>query len=71
MMLTDADLFCATCQAYVHVFLERCPACGTARDSRVADAGADPDIGLVRLADDPVLRRKLTHLLDGYALTAP
>ena len=71
MTMTEADLFCPTCQGYVHVFLERCPACGSARGSRVAGARSDPALGLVAVADDPLLRRKLTHLIDGYALTAP
>jgi Short C-terminal domain len=71
MTMTEADIFCPTCQAYVHVFLERCPACGAARSSLAPAVRAEAAVGLVKLADDAVLRRKLTHLLDGYALTAP
>jgi len=71
MTMTEADVFCPACQAYVHAFLERCPACGAARKPRLDEAAADPRLGLEALAADPVLRRKLTHLIDGYALTAP
>ena len=71
MVMTEADLFCPACGGYVHVFLDRCPACGAARESRLAEVARDPALGLEKLAEDPGLRRKVTHLLDGYALTAP
>ncbi len=38
------DLFCARCGSYVHSFLDRCPACGTARTSLFEAAVAGEDI---------------------------
>jgi len=71
MTIREAELFCPTCHGYVHVLLERCPACGAARHSRLGEVAADPALGLVTLAEDGDLRRAATRLLDLYALTAP
>jgi len=71
MAISETDLFCPTCKGYVHPFLEACPACGAARRSHVDDVVGDPDLGIAAVVADPGTQRRITHIINGYALTAP
>ena len=69
MTIDVDDLFCAGCGGYVHLFLDRCPACGAAHPSRYDEVLANPGGSRLALTDDPSVRhaadeidRKYTHL---------
>ena len=59
MELHLRDVFCPTCDSYVHPFLDRCPACGADRTSRYDAAFADSDPDVPSLLDDPALEAAL------------
>ncbi len=67
MWLTLDDLQCPECGASVHPLLDRCPACGTARASRLDDAAAGP-IGAVRLLESPETQRMARNLTLRYTM---
>jgi hypothetical protein len=69
MSISIADLFCGTCGAYAHLFLDACPTCGAPRASRLEDARRGVDPGVSRLAVDPTMRDRAERLLRTTALT--
>jgi len=68
MRLKVDDLFCHSCQSYVHPFLDRCLACGEARRSRFDEALGDADGP--SLLDDPELLTKGRETIRAYDLIA-
>jgi len=68
MRLKVDDLFCRSCQSYVHPFLDRCLACGEERPSRFEEAAGDADGP--SLLDDPELLTKGRETIRAYDLIA-
>ncbi len=55
MQLALADLMCETCLGYVHPFFDRCPGCGTRRQSHYADVLGGADVGAASMPGDPAV----------------
>ncbi len=68
MQLVVDDLLCPTCSGYVHLFLERCPACGTERRGRFEEAIAAGPLGARALLVDEATRRAAHFVVLRYSL---
>ena len=69
MPIAVSDLFCATCGAYTHLFLDACPICAASRTPRLEEALRGADLGVARLATDPGMRERAERLMRTTALT--
>ncbi len=68
MQLVIDDLLCPSCEGYVHLFLERCPACGTGRVSRFGQATATGLLGATALLEDEATQRSVHFVVLRYSL---
>jgi hypothetical protein len=68
MQLVADDLLCPSCGGYVHVFLERCPACGTPHAGRFGEAVARGPLGAGALLDDEATRQAARAIVMRYSL---
>lgn len=62
------DLFCRDCGSYAHPFLEACPVCGLARESRYEAAIAAPDQGFAALPAHPRVVQEVAEVVLHYSL---
>jgi hypothetical protein len=68
MQLVADDLLCPTCHGYVHLFLERCPACGADRAGRFEEAVTSGALGARALLVDEATRRAAHFVVLRYSL---
>jgi len=68
MQLVADDLLCPSCQGYVHLFLDHCPACGTERVSRFGQATATGALGARALLEDEQTQRSVHFVVLRYTL---